>query len=666
MSSPLPNTPEPTLKGFSKADRVNVLGVGISAINMDIALEVIAGAIRRREKGYICVTGVHGVMEAYDNEHVRKVLNEAMLCTPDGMPMVWLSHIAGRRHVQRVYGPDLMLALCELSCKEGFRHFFYGGSGGTAAQLAAVLQERFPGLQVAGWYEPPFRPLEPNEEQELVAMVRKQQPDLFWVGLSTPKQDKFMAEYLPKLDATIMVGVGAAFDFHTGRVKQAPRWMQQWGLEWVFRLYQEPRRLWRRYLRNNPRFVAQIFLQQLGLKKFELSRRLTRPAALIIVENLPVPLDRRVWQEACALRDAGYEVAVICPQSRGFTTPEETLDGIYIYRHWISEEAGGFSGFFREYGSALWGEWWLAWKVWRRHRFDIIHLCNPPDLLFLVAWPFKLLGVRIVSDVHDVWPEMFEAKFGKRGLFYWVVRASERLTCECADVVMATNDSVRNVVLTRGRRREDRVFVVRTAPQIKNVDRPDDPALRKGRQFLVGYVGVMGDVDGVNYLIDAADHVINRRGRSDVQFLAMGTGAEYERLVAQRDRLGLKEYVDLPGHVSNEFLFTALRTIDLGVACDPINPYNDHCTMNKVLEYMAFGKPQVMFATKEGRASAGDAAEYVTENSAIKLGDAILKLLDDPVRRQKLGRLGAERLQTELNWERSVEQLLKAYEKAMS
>src|SRR6185436_14582619 len=179
-----------------------------------------------------------------------------------------------------------------------------------------------------------------------------------------------------------------------------------------------------------------------------------KPCVLIIVENLPVPLDRRVWQESCALRDAGYEVVVICPKMRGYTRSEEILDGIQIYRHWISEEAGGFSGFFREYASALWGEKWLAWKVWRRHRFDIIHLCNPPDLLFLIAWPFKLLGVRIVCDVHDVWPEMFEAKFGKRGFFYWVVRAAERLTSEFADVVMATNNSVRNVVLTRGRRNE--------------------------------------------------------------------------------------------------------------------------------------------------------------------------------------------------------------------
>lgn len=666
MSAPNPNLFETSGSKVSEADRVNVLGVGISAINMDIALKVITDAIRRREKGYICVSDVRSVMEAYDNEYVRRVLNEAMLCTPDGMPLVWLSHVAGRRHVRRVYGPDLMLALCELSCREGFRHFFYGGSGGTAAQLAAVLQKRFRGLQVTGWYEPPFRPLQPDEEQQLVDMVREQQPDIFWVGLSTPKQDKFMAEYLAKLDATVMVGVGAAFDFHTGRVKQAPRWMQQWGLEWVFRLYQEPRRLWRRYLRNNPRFLAQIVLQQFGLKKFDLRRRATKPAVLVIVENLPVPLDRRVWQEACALRDAGYEVSVICPQSRGFVIPAEKLDGINVYRHWISEEAGGFSGFFREYGSALWGEWWLAWKAWRRHRFKVIHLCNPPDLLFLIAWPFKLLGVKIVCDVHDLWPEMFEAKFGHRGLFYWVVRTAERLTYECADVVMATNHSVKNVALTRGKRSAKRVFVVRTAPKIKDVDRPVDPALRKGRQLLVGYIGVMGDVDGVNYLIDAADHIINRRGRNDVQFLAMGTGAEYERLLEQRDRLGLKDYVDMPGHVSNEFLFTALRTIDLGVACDPINPYNNHCTMNKVLEYMAFGKPQVMFATKEGRASAGDAADYVTENSATKLGDAILKLLDDPARREQMGKLGAERLRTELNWERSVEQLLRAYETALS
>ena len=390
------------------------------------------------------------------------------------------------------------------------------------------------------------------------------------------------------------------------------------------------------------------------------------PAILILVENLPVPLDRRVWQESCALRDAGYEVIVICPRMRGFTKPEEKLDGIQIYRHWISEEAGGFSGFFREYASALWGEWWLIWKAWRRHRFQLIHLCNPPDLLFLVAGPFKLLfGVRVIFDIHDVWPEMFEAKFGKRGLFYWCVRLAERLTHACADIAIATNESVRALALARGGKRPEDVYIVRTAPKIAVRDARPDAALHKGRKFLVGYVGVMGNADGVNYLIDAAAHLVRKLGRTDVQFLLMGTGPEHAKLVAQRDRLGLEAFVDLPGRVTNEFLFSALQTIDLGVSCDPINPYNDHCTMNKVLEYMAFAKPQVLFDLKEGRASAGDAAVYVGENSAEQLAATIAATLDDPAVRERMGRLGAERIRTQLNWERSVDQLLKAYQAAL-
>ena len=386
-----------------------------------------------------------------------------------------------------------------------------------------------------------------------------------------------------------------------------------------------------------------------------------KPCVLILVENLPVPLDRRVWQEACALRDAGYRVVVICPQMRGYIQAEEELDGIQIYRHWISEEAGGLIGFFREYASALWGEARLSWKVWRRHRFKVIHLCNPPDLLFLAAWPFKLLGVRLVYDVHDLWPEMFEAKFSKRGLFYWLVRLAERLTYACADVVLATNESVRQIALQRGGKTPDRVFVVRTAPVIASVKGPTDPGLKKGKRYLVGYVGVMGDADGVKYLIDAAAHLVHKMGCKDAHFLIMGTGPEYVRLLEQKDRLGLNAFVDLPGRVSNEFLFSALRTMDAGVSCDPINSYNDHCTMNKVLEYMTFAKPQVMFDLKEGRASAGDAARYVNENSAVKLAEAISGLLRDGQACEKMGLLGAARIETELNWGKSVEQLLRAY-----
>lgn len=392
-----------------------------------------------------------------------------------------------------------------------------------------------------------------------------------------------------------------------------------------------------------------------------------RPAILIIVENLPVPLDRRVWQESCALRDAGYEVVVICPRMRGHTRPYECLDGIHIYRHWISEEAGGLAGFLGEYASALCGEWWLAWKAWRKHRFRLIHICNPPDLLFLVAWPFKLLfGTRVIYDVHDVWPEFFEAKFHRRGPFYWAVRLAERLTYACADVALATNRSVQDVALERGGKLPWEVFIVRTAPKIAAAGVTPDPALRKGRTFLVGYVGVMGNADGVIHLVEAANHVVHGLGRKDVQFLLMGTGPEHENLVQRRNELGLQDFMDLPGRVTNEALFEALKTIDLGVACDPINDYNHHCTMNKTLEYMAFGKPQVMFDVQEGRYSAGDAARYVAENSPTKLGDTIIELLDDPTARQRMGAAGQERIRTDLNWERSVDQLLRAYDTALS
>jgi glycosyltransferase involved in cell wall biosynthesis len=386
---------------------------------------------------------------------------------------------------------------------------------------------------------------------------------------------------------------------------------------------------------------------------------------LILVENLPVPFDRRVWQEACALRDAGHEVTVICPQMRGFTQPEEVLEGIQIYRHWISGEAGSVGGFIAEYVSALWGELTCALKAWRRGGFDVIHLCNPPDLLFLVALPFKLFGgVKVIFDVHDLWPEMFEAKFGKRGLMYWAVRIAERCTLALADVVIATNQSVLSAVKQRGKLRGDGAFVVRTAPSRMNTAAQPDETLRAGKRHLVGYIGVMGSADGVDYLVRAADHIVKTRQRSDVQFLLMGSGAEHADLLALRDRLGLSEYLSMPGRVSDEFLCRALRTMDLGVACDPINAYNDHCTMNKVLEYMAFAKPMVMFGAVEGRFSAGESAVYVMENSAEKLGDAILTLLDDESRRQMLGAAGHARLTQELNWERSVGELLAAYQAA--
>jgi len=248
--------------------RVNVLGVGISVLNLPSALEAIAAAVRERRKGYICVTGVHGVMEAQDDSAFKKILNGAFLCTPDGMPMVWAGKLAGHKEMSRVYGPDLMLDICAWSETSGAKHFFYGGADGVAELLSHKLREKFPKLQVVGTYTPPFRPLNEAEVKGLQETIAATRPDFFWVGLSTPKQEKFMAEFLPKLDATLMLGVGAAFDFHSGRVSQAPRWMQRSGLEWLYRLCSEPRRLWKRYLRNNPLFVLNFCAQKLRLKNF--------------------------------------------------------------------------------------------------------------------------------------------------------------------------------------------------------------------------------------------------------------------------------------------------------------------------------------------------------------------------------------------------------------
>ena len=251
-------------------NRVNVLGVGISVLNLNNALTAMADAVLERRKGYICVTGVHGVMEAQDDPAFKGVLNGAFLCTPDGMPMVWAGRLNGHRDMSRVYGPDLMLDVCAWSETSGAKHFFYGGADGVAELLAQKLKAKFPKLQVVGTFTPPFRPLNAEEIARLHEQVSAVKPDILWVGLSTPKQEKFMVEFLPKLDVTLMVGVGAAFDFHSGRVCQAPRWMQRSGLEWFYRLCSEPRRLAKRYFRNNPLFVIKYLGQLMGLGKYPL------------------------------------------------------------------------------------------------------------------------------------------------------------------------------------------------------------------------------------------------------------------------------------------------------------------------------------------------------------------------------------------------------------
>ena len=250
--------------------RVNVLGVGIDALNMATAVERITRAATEGPGGYVCVTGVHGVMEAQRDSRLRQILNASLATTPDGMPMVWLGRMAGYRSMTRVYGPDLMLELCSASVARGLTHFLYGGTADVTAELSHRLRERFPGIRIVGSYAPPFRALSDDEERRLVTLLHDLRPDYLWVGLSTPKQERFMAQYQGRLPARVMLGVGAAFDMHSGRTKQAPRWMQRNGLEWLFRMLHEPRRLFKRYARNNPAFVLRVLEQKLGLRRYSI------------------------------------------------------------------------------------------------------------------------------------------------------------------------------------------------------------------------------------------------------------------------------------------------------------------------------------------------------------------------------------------------------------
>ncbi|HEV2419917.1 MAG TPA: glycosyltransferase family 4 protein [Terriglobia bacterium] len=390
------------------------------------------------------------------------------------------------------------------------------------------------------------------------------------------------------------------------------------------------------------------------------------PAVCIIIENLPAPMDRRVWQESRALRDAGYRVSVICPKRGEFTLAYEKLEGIEIYRYPL-HEARGPLGYLVEYTWALAAQFILAVKVYHRTRFRIIQACNPPDTIFLVALFFKLFGVKFLFDHHDLNPELFEAKFGKRsGLLYRLVCLAERMTYRAADVSIATNESYRAVALKRGGMKSERVFVVRSAPDPALLfTKPPDPALKQGKKFLIAYLGVMGAQEGLDLLLEALRLVVAKRGPDEVGCVLMGGGPELPHLTKLAHEMGLDSVVRFTGRVTDADLATTLSTADVCVAPDPKNPMNDQSTMNKVLEYMAFGRPVVMFDLTEGRRSAGGAALYARSNDPADFAAQILTLLNSDALREKLGQAGRGRIETTLNWATEKEQLLKAYELVM-
>ena len=386
---------------------------------------------------------------------------------------------------------------------------------------------------------------------------------------------------------------------------------------------------------------------------------------LIIVENLPVPFDRRTWSEATTLRDAGHAVTVICPKGPGYQRTHEIIDGIRIYRHPLPVEARGAAAYFVEYPIALFWEFLLSLKVWWRHGFDVIHACNPPDLIFLAALFFKIFaGKSFVFDHHDANPELYEAKFGRRGFLWHLLRLAERLTFRTADISIATNESYRRIAIERGGMQPKRVFVVRSGPNLDRVKNlPADPAWRKGRRFLVGYVGVISQAEGLDLLLASVRHTVYARGRKDIHFAVAGSGPELEAIKQMAEDMKVADYVTFTGRIDDAKLFTMLSTADVCVNPDRVTAMNDISTMNKIMEYMALGEPIVQFDVKEGRFSAQDASLYAKANDAVDFAERVLELIDDPGRRARMGEYGRKRVEEALAWHHEQPKLLNAYAK---
>jgi glycosyltransferase involved in cell wall biosynthesis len=373
---------------------------------------------------------------------------------------------------------------------------------------------------------------------------------------------------------------------------------------------------------------------------------------LIIVQNLPVPFDRRVWLECQALVSAGHRVTVVCP--RGDDDPAyEVVDKVELYKYRGYFSRGSKIGFVWEYASSFLTTAWLTLKARRSGRFAVVQACNPPDIFWPIGLALRALDrTRFVFDHHDLSPELYKSRFPDGPeLPYKLLRALERTTHRTADHVISTNDSYRDVALRRSGKSASDVTVVRTGPDPERLQRgPASPELRRGRRFLAAYIGVMGPQDGVDIVVRAADVVVNQKGRDDIAFTLIGSGDCFDDLVALRDELGLAGYVEFTGRAPDELVARILSTADIGLSPDPKNPLNDVSTMNKTMEYMAFELPVIAFDLRETRVSAGDAGVYVTPNDVHDYAEAIVALMDDEPRRARLGKLGRVRVEQELAW----------------
>jgi glycosyltransferase involved in cell wall biosynthesis len=385
---------------------------------------------------------------------------------------------------------------------------------------------------------------------------------------------------------------------------------------------------------------------------------------LFIVENLPVPFDRRVWQEATTLSDYGAKVSIICPKMKGYTNSFEIIDGIEIYRHPLPVEARGATGYLIEYSVALFWEFFLSWRIYFKKRFHVIHGCNPPDLIFLIALWFKILGVKYVFDHHDINPELYIAKFNKKGFFYNLMVWFERLTFATANFSIATNQSYKEIAIRRGKMSEDKIQVVRSGPKLDRLKllHPDKQYLR-GRKFLVGYVGVIGEQEGIDLLLESVKRIVSLR--NDIQFAVIGGGSDLEKMKQLSERSGLTSYVDFYGRVQDELLVAILNTADICVNPDKPTEMNNLSTMNKIMEYMALKKPVVQYDLKEGRFSAQEASLYARNGDTDDFADKIIQLIDDNELRAKMSAYAYDRVLNELSWDYEKGKLIKFYEQIL-
>ncbi len=385
---------------------------------------------------------------------------------------------------------------------------------------------------------------------------------------------------------------------------------------------------------------------------------------LIIVENLPVPFDRRVWQEANTLMENGAKVSIICPKMKDYTTSFEVINGIDIYRHSLPLEARGAFGYLLEYSTALFWEFFLSWKIYFKKRFQVIHGCNPPDLIFLVALGFKIFGVKYVFDHHDINPELYFAKFNRKGMFYKMMVLFERLTFMTANYSIATNESYKEIAIRRGKMPECKIQIIRSGPKLDRLKLlPPDSKFFKGKKYLVGYVGVIGEQEGIDLLLESVSRIVLLR--SDIQFAIVGGGSDLEKIKQLSAKTGLSDFVDFYGRVPDDLMIAILNSADICVNPDKPTEMNNLSTMNKIMEYMALKKPIVQYDLKEGRFSAQEASLYAKNGDTSDFADKVMQLIDNPELRLKMGDFGYNRVINELSWDYEKVKLIGFYNRVL-